>query len=678
MNRHMTSADAVPTPAAAARLLDAALAGDEAQSDGCPHQIGQYTIDSVIGRGASGFVYRAYGRGSDLPVAIKVLSPLLSSDARARAFREIDALAALRLNCVPRLLDRGLSDGAPYLVTELIDGRPLDEYVSPLSRREKVAVLARVGDAVQLLHEHGLIHRDLKPANILIDRRNNPVILDLGLACTESAHSITDHGAAVGTIAFMSPEQARGDQAALSTRADIYSLGAIAYLILLGHTPFDTSGPLRDALIRACVQAPRTPRELDPACPKPLAAVLSKACASDARARFHSAGEFAADLRRWLEGGPVMAAGPGVAARLAWKIACSLRKPSVLVPALVIGVAAVTTPLISLRIAGAPRYFVHSHQTNGIYTESAILMSATGKPLALIGGGAQVGVAQLVRGHEGRDLAVIASIAGTAPPSGICTDGDLWIANPRNIARPLRVQPGLSPPPRITDRTTAGPGANTFSVVDGLVADILPANNGPEVAVTHISDEGIACIRIYSLDLKVLREYWHQGSIYTLAWWPEQRLLVGAGDWHGAGKFEREAIDSSDLPLYTHALFALRPEPDVVPGWLRPDVEGGAQDPIAWYRVLAPAGEAEGYQMFVINHALKHDDDGIQVCFYKNPLADSRAFNCRVSPRGQLLLNSLIVSDMFCALFPSRTEAEAAASRLTLVPVPHSQSSTPR
>src|SRR5204863_9833043 len=139
-----------------------------------------------------------------------------------------------------------------------------------------VALLAKVADAVQTLHEHGVIHRDLKPANILIDRRGEPVLVDLGLARTENDLSVTLTGdGPLGTIAFMSPEQARGEQTKISTRSDVYSLGATAYLLLTGQTPHNLAVPLHEAIRRITTESGRPPHRLDSSLPKPLAAILS-------------------------------------------------------------------------------------------------------------------------------------------------------------------------------------------------------------------------------------------------------------------------------------------------------------------------------------------------------------------------------------------------------------------
>ncbi|MCL4742886.1 MAG: serine/threonine protein kinase [Phycisphaerales bacterium] len=285
-----------------------------------------YCIAERIGRGGGGTVYRAFREGSDLPVALKVLAmPLGSGPEAQRAWRELDLLESLRLPAVPRLLDYGTHDGRLFFVTEFVDGRRPDEHADAerLGVRERVAMLGRICDAVQSLHEHGVIHRDIKPANILITPAGAVVILDLGLAsllAEEAAATLTSDGQPVGTPAYMSPEQARGERSRLSTRTDVYALGALAYLLLTGHTPHDTRASLHEAVRRVAQDPPRPARTLEPTLPKPLAAVLDKACSQAQERRYASAGELAADLRRWLAGRPVEATPPGPWVRMVRRV----------------------------------------------------------------------------------------------------------------------------------------------------------------------------------------------------------------------------------------------------------------------------------------------------------------------------------------------------------------------
>jgi serine/threonine protein kinase len=244
-----------------------------------------YVLDGRLGGGGGGEVYRAVRIGSDRPLAIKILNQRIGETPEARrAWRELDVLEQLRLPCLPRLLDHGMTDGRMFLVMDFIDGHPLIEHcrINDLDRAARVELLAKVADAVQSLHERGVIHRDIKPSNVIIDPNGQPVLIDLGIAALLSrsaAETLTKDGAPIGSPAYMAPEQARGEKQAISTRSDVYSLGATACKVLTGDTPHDMDATLHEAIRRVAQDEPRSPRELDPTLAKPLAAVLAKAAA---------------------------------------------------------------------------------------------------------------------------------------------------------------------------------------------------------------------------------------------------------------------------------------------------------------------------------------------------------------------------------------------------------------
>ena len=209
-------------------------------------RIGDYLLDCQLGAGGGGATYRGVKLGTQRNVTVKLLRrPLGEGRAAQRAWRELDVLEQLRSPSVPQLHEHGMHEGQLFLAYEYIDGMRLDEYCNTnnLDRKARLRLVIEVARALQSVHEHGFIHRDIKPANILVDAEGRPYLIDLGLATLIDADpktSLTDEGQPVGTLAFMAPEQARGDRSDISTRSDIYSLAATACFVLTGKTPHDT------------------------------------------------------------------------------------------------------------------------------------------------------------------------------------------------------------------------------------------------------------------------------------------------------------------------------------------------------------------------------------------------------------------------------------------------------
>ncbi len=299
--------------------------GENGGEDGLP-VIEGYTVLSRLGAGGGGEVFLGNREGSDRPVAIKVLSKRLGDGSGGkRAWRELQMLSELRLECLPRLLDYGEHGGHLFLVTEHVEGLCFSRHCEEhdLSRRERVAMLARVADAVQSIHAVGVIHRDIKPDNIIIDGRDAPMIIDFGIAALlsdDAVETLTLEGAPLGSPAFMSPEQARGERMKLSVASDGYGLGATAYVILTGKTPHDMDTSLHEAVRRVGQDEPRDPHDLVSDLPGDLGAVLRKAVERKPEDRYASADAFAADLRRWLEGKPVEAHPPRGMARVRFAV----------------------------------------------------------------------------------------------------------------------------------------------------------------------------------------------------------------------------------------------------------------------------------------------------------------------------------------------------------------------
>jgi serine/threonine protein kinase len=270
-------------------------------------RLGPYDILSPLGQGGMGEVYMAQDSRLDRVVAIKVLPSHLAADptARARFDREARAIAGLNHPNVCALYDVGHDQGRDFLVMELLEGETLQHRLDrgPLEVGPLVDYAIALSDALDAAHTRGLIHRDLKPANIFLTSRNVPKILDFGLAkaldpadeTTRQDAALTGLGTTLGTVAYMSPEQLRGE--ALDARTDLFSMGLVLYEMATGQRAF---GGATSAVVSASIlghDAP-PPRSLRPSLPVRLEDLILKAIERDRNLRCQSAAEIRADLMR--------------------------------------------------------------------------------------------------------------------------------------------------------------------------------------------------------------------------------------------------------------------------------------------------------------------------------------------------------------------------------------------
>lgn len=276
-----------------------------------PEKLGHFRIVRVLGEGGFGIVYLAEDENlANRQVAIKIPRHgfFATVDEEQRFFREARNVARLKHANIAQVHEISEDRNTPFIVSEFIDGLTLRDVIrngNP-QRQDWVKLLIQVAEAVQFAHNNRIIHRDLKTSNILIDHDQNAFVVDFGLSRREDAEiTMTMEGAVVGTVQYMSPEQAAGKQSEVGPHSDIYSLGVILYEMLCKELPFNGSN--RMVLDQVIHDEPRSPHRLNETVPKDLETITLKAMAKMPSQRYASAQDFADDLKRWLRGEPILA-----------------------------------------------------------------------------------------------------------------------------------------------------------------------------------------------------------------------------------------------------------------------------------------------------------------------------------------------------------------------------------
>jgi tetratricopeptide (TPR) repeat protein len=302
-------------------------------------RLGPYEILAPLGAGGMGEVYTARDTRLDRTVAVKVLPNDVAADPerRARFEREARAVAALQHPNICTIHDVGVAaEGVPFLVMELLSGETLQRRLArgPLDGGEFVEIASALTGALDAAHASGIIHRDIKPANIFLTG-HGPKVLDFGLAkamvhqpvaaasmqATKLADGgLTELGQTVGTVAYMSPEQLRGEE--VDVRTDLFSLGLVLHEMATGRPAFSgaTSAMISAAILH---EQPRPPRQIRPELPEPLEDIILKAVEKDRRLRYQHASEMRADLQRAKrdsEATPVVAGSRPPAARIVRRV----------------------------------------------------------------------------------------------------------------------------------------------------------------------------------------------------------------------------------------------------------------------------------------------------------------------------------------------------------------------
>ena len=280
---------------------------------------GDYELLDVIGRGGQGVVYRARQKSLNRIVALKVIGlGQWATEANLKRFRlEAEAAASLEHPGIVPIHEVGERDGSCYFSMKFVEGGQLDEVVkqTPMSIRQAAELIAKVARTVHYAHEHGILHRDIKPGNILLDQKGEPHLTDFGLArLVESESTVTRTLEVLGTPSYMAPEQAVGNNEAVSSVTDVYGLGAVLYQLLTGQPPF-AGGTTYETIKLLLDTEPRQPRLLNPKIDRDLSTICLKCLEKDSKRRYSSALALAEDLERWLKHEPIQARHTGVFAR---------------------------------------------------------------------------------------------------------------------------------------------------------------------------------------------------------------------------------------------------------------------------------------------------------------------------------------------------------------------------
>jgi len=297
---------------------------------------GKYAISGEIGQGGMGVVYKAEDIRLKRTVALKFMPPefMRIPDARERFIREAQSAAALSHPNICTIHEVDEAEGQPYIAMEFVSGESLRQKAAkgPMESDKVVDIAAQVAAGLDAAHQRGIIHRDIKSANIMVTEKGQAKIMDFGLAKVMGESQLTKEAVTIGTVAYMSPEQAQGED--LDQRTDIFSFGVVLYEVLTGQLPF--RGDRESIILHSIVKAePKPLRQIKPDIPVELQKIIDRALKKKREDRYSSAAEMAAELARYLESRRAEEAGFFNLRSLVKR----LRNPLVAVPAALILIA---------------------------------------------------------------------------------------------------------------------------------------------------------------------------------------------------------------------------------------------------------------------------------------------------------------------------------------------------
>ncbi len=421
-------------------------------------QLGPYRVGALLGRGGIGEVYRAFDSKLNRPVAVKILSDNVADPSTRRRFqREAQTASALNHPHILTVHDVGEFDGRQYLVTEFVDGSTLKDWAraSPRTWRQIVDLMVGVADGLAAAHSAGILHRDIKPQNILVSKNGYAKLADFGLAKLLESEDFnlnatltggrTQKGLILGTVAYMSPEQASGQP--LDARSDIFSFGVMLYELLGGRRPF--TGKTELEVLQTVIHGAAEP--LGQEVPVVLRMVTEKALEKDPSERYQSMREMVVDLRRAARQKPDEAAGVRVASgplRKRWWPAAAAFAALLLVAGVLAWRARGAAPVLENPLANAQ--FTRLTEFPGSEMDGAI--SPDGRFVAFLADRdgpldiflTQVGTGRFVNVTHGNGPLLGTSVRVV----GFSGDGsEIWFL--RETRGPIRIMPLMSGKPRV-------------------------------------------------------------------------------------------------------------------------------------------------------------------------------------------------------------------------------------